>query len=321
MKKNFFTITFISLFLLFSGCVSLQENEKLIAEYSISSGALPPEHYYEKTLTVNKSGLAILKEHYPYSEEKITISKEKKLSQEELADFITILENADIWSMSEEYTLKGFTGGQPATMKFTSEEKTKTITVYPAIIEMIDQMEGQNKDGLKKVLNTFSELMNTIEEENTVLCAMDVHICPDGTAVARNPANNCEFFECPGEGVFCTADAKICPDGSAVARNPANNCEFFDCPGEVACTKDARICPDGTGVGRVAPDCEFEECPALVFCDAQNSCPAGFECYSFPDSTAPFCFSENQDPCFFACETRKCIIQESHPATIVCLTN
>ena len=28
----------------------------------------------------------------------------------------------------------------------------------------------------------------------------------------------------------CTKDTKTCPDGSIVARNPANNCEFYDCP-------------------------------------------------------------------------------------------
>jgi hypothetical protein len=32
------------------------------------------------------------------------------------------------------------------------------------------------------------------------------------------------------EPVACTMDAKICPDGSAVGRNPANNCEFYPCP-------------------------------------------------------------------------------------------
>jgi len=31
----------------------------------------------------------------------------------------------------------------------------------------------------------------------------------------------------------CQADAKICPDGTTVARNPNNNCEFDPCPDEV----------------------------------------------------------------------------------------
>ncbi len=28
----------------------------------------------------------------------------------------------------------------------------------------------------------------------------------------------------------CTLDAKVCPDGSAVGRDPNNNCEFAACP-------------------------------------------------------------------------------------------
>ncbi len=30
--------------------------------------------------------------------------------------------------------------------------------------------------------------------------------------------------------VACTEDARECPDGTFVARNPANNCAFYDCP-------------------------------------------------------------------------------------------
>lgn len=30
----------------------------------------------------------------------------------------------------------------------------------------------------------------------------------------------------------CTMDARLCPDGSYVSRNPANNCAFNPCPGE-----------------------------------------------------------------------------------------
>jgi hypothetical protein len=72
----------------------------------------------------------------------------------------------------------------------------------------------------------------------------------------------------PAEPVFCTMDAKVCPDGSAVGRDPANGCEFFPCPDAadpnepVACTADARICPDGSGVGRDgARGCTFQPCP------------------------------------------------------------
>ncbi len=32
------------------------------------------------------------------------------------------------------------------------------------------------------------------------------------------------------EGIACAQDVKQCPDNSYVSRNPANNCQFFDCP-------------------------------------------------------------------------------------------
>ena len=32
--------------------------------------------------------------------------------------------------------------------------------------------------------------------------------------------------------VGCRDDAKVCPDGSTVGRDPNNNCEFPECPGE-----------------------------------------------------------------------------------------
>jgi len=35
----------------------------------------------------------------------------------------------------------------------------------------------------------------------------------------------------PAEGPrMCTADVKLCPDGSAVSRNGANDCAFDPCP-------------------------------------------------------------------------------------------
>ncbi len=42
------------------------------------------------------------------------------------------------------------------------------------------------------------------------------------------------------EPVACTADAKICPDGSAVGRNPENNCEFDPCPSFQFCDAATR---------------------------------------------------------------------------------
>lgn len=28
-------------------------------------------------------------------------------------------------------------------------------------------------------------------------CTSDVYVCPDGTSVGRDPANSCQFFQCP----------------------------------------------------------------------------------------------------------------------------
>jgi hypothetical protein len=43
--------------------------------------------------------------------------------------------------------------------------------------------------------------------------------------------SGCTTNPLPGpEPLACTMDAKICPDGSAVGRDPNNNCEFFECP-------------------------------------------------------------------------------------------
>lgn len=75
------------------------------------------------------------------------------------------------------------------------------------------------------------------------------------------------FSGCTGPGpTACPADAKVCPDGSTVARNPNNNCEFFPCPGAVGCPEDARQCPDGSVIVRDPNnDCQFPECPSIGY--------------------------------------------------------
>ncbi|MBK8452639.1 MAG: hypothetical protein WAQ53_11410 [Thiofilum sp.] len=64
-------------------------------------------------------------------------------------------------------------------------------------------------------------------------CTEELQRCPDGTAVGRNPANNCAFDTCPSgkavEEMVCTMEVKMCPDGTAVGRDGKNNCEFKPC--------------------------------------------------------------------------------------------
>ncbi len=52
----------------------------------------------------------------------------------------------------------------------------------------------------------------------------------------------------------CTMDAKICTDGSAVGRDPQNNCEFFACPPDDLAECSPYVCADGTQVARCTPD-------------------------------------------------------------------
>jgi hypothetical protein len=70
---------------------------------------------------------------------------------------------------------------------------------------------------------------------NNIACTMEAKICPDGSAVGRNPKNNCEFDACPvvkdeSTGILCTQDVKECADGSFVGRDPENDCKFKLCP-------------------------------------------------------------------------------------------
>lgn len=88
---------------------------------------------------------------------------------------------------------------------------------------------------------------NTTTPNNNGLkaCTMEAKICPDGSAVGRNPDKNCAFDECPNEIVdpmpipeeptnpevdVCTLELRECPDGSYVGRDPGNKCEFEACP-------------------------------------------------------------------------------------------
>ena len=86
----------------------------------------------------------------------------------------------------------------------------------------------------------------------------------------------------------------------------------------VACTMEAKMCPDGSYVGRAGPDCEFEACPEPKSCDALAPCDKeGYECYDFKDSNGPICYMG--DPCF-RCASGNCVILESYPMQVSCIT-
>lgn len=127
-------------------------------------------------------------------------------------------------------------------------------------------------------------------------CTMDAMLCPDGTALSRDPNNNCEFPACPEPLILCTPEKKQCKDGSFIERDANNNCEFKACPsGEVKnatvrsyagesreicaatdflCHKDTKMFFDDSGCG-----CEAEkkyvgnspeECQRIKFMCEEN---------------------------------------------------
>jgi hypothetical protein len=67
---------------------------------------------------------------------------------------------------------------------------------------VIDGSEGEMADEDNDDLNEESTNELADEQENTseddlIMCAMDVQECPDGSFVARNPEDNCNFYPCP----------------------------------------------------------------------------------------------------------------------------
>ena len=90
----------------------------------------------------------------------------------------------------------------------------------------------------------------------------------------------------------CTADAKICPDGSAVGRNPENNCEFDPCSSTSIGANENNFekvkCGGWDTYGEVVCECNGEiitsDCPVDSVCDSgqyfcANNCGA-CKCYS-----------------------------------------
>ncbi|MBT4870476.1 MAG: hypothetical protein HON47_02800 [Candidatus Diapherotrites archaeon] len=66
-------------------------------------------------------------------------------------------------------------------------------------------------------------------EDTTTCPAIAIPMCAPGTTMVTTvDSDGCVEYDC--EEIACTDDAKICPDGSAVGRDPNNNCEFKPCP-------------------------------------------------------------------------------------------
>jgi hypothetical protein len=91
----------------------------------------------------------------------------------------------------------------------------------------------------------------------------------------------------PSPLVVCTADARVCPDGSAVGRDPADDCEFVPCPPPppvdtddetVGCNtcecgfndgcNDCQCADDGSVVGCTKRYCYWQGIPSCSDCSS-----------------------------------------------------
>jgi hypothetical protein len=139
----------------------------------------------------------------------------------------------------------------------------------------------------------FALIASCTQVKEPVACTMDAKICPDGSAVGRDPDNNCEWQECPagekpeeGLGIAtpyvqyvgvsreqCAATDWICPAGSS---------QFFD----------------DTGCGCIADEPKKyvsddpDQCALVKFMCEENRVPffdeSGCGCeYTFPSEETP----------------------------------
>jgi hypothetical protein len=147
-------------------------------------------------------------------------------------------------------------------------------------------------------------------------CQKDKLECGDGTFVARDPDNSCEFHACPlvKETTLECEDALLeCPGGgNYVGRDPANGCEFFPCPEQkltevestetdskvsptprpteanTGCKEDFLKCSGGQLVFRNPEDsCNFFPCPKECQEDWLE-CPGGQFVYRNPGDNCNF---------------------------------
>ena len=129
-------------------------------------------------------------------------------------------------------------------------------------------------------------------------CTEDARVCPDGSAVVRDPNNDCEFPECPeANAAVCTTDVQICDDGTAVSRNPDNECQFNECP-DISMTEL-----------KIISDCEYYE---GLWTEFGNSCVDSCELARDPSLSCAQMITEGCD-----CGPNKCWDAETNS----CVTN
>lgn len=99
---------------------------------------------------------------------------------------------------------------------------------------------------------------------------------PEGCKQGVSPI----FGEVCGSGsLICTTDTKACDDGTWVSRDPSNNCEFMQCPGQTECVQPPACANPGPGEARcyLSPETnwcslECEPIPACALDSAEQRC-------------------------------------------------
>ncbi len=79
---------------------------------------------------------------------------------------------------------------------------------------------------------------------------------------------------------------------------------------EIVCVAIGCPCPE-------TPETCPRDCGRKVetYCDADNPCPQGQECYKSEDEESPICWEG--DPCA-KCESGNCVVAESYPIQVFC---
>jgi hypothetical protein len=109
------------------------------------------------------------------------------------------------------------------------------------------------------LLSVFTLSACTVEDiidSNPLACTEEAKVCDDGSSVARDPNNNCEFRECPTGKMYVSADKEQClaitfqcddgmqqffdDVGCGCEPGTEGKLQAFDCPVErqKACTRE-----------------------------------------------------------------------------------
>ncbi|CAB9496954.1 expressed unknown protein [Seminavis robusta] len=172
--------------------------------------------------------------------------------------------------------------------------------------------QNQSDDNTNKQVSSTSKAQNNDMDDEFVTpegCPREIKICSDLSIVTRT-GSNCEFTPCP-KGT-CFMDMKRCADGTKVARDPENNCDFLTCrrsipdlneevpeqPEEtttekedptVQCpSRDIKMCTDLTTVVRTGPDCNFAACPPGSCLADSKECSDGVVVGRDPENDCEF---------------------------------